>query len=229
MPNNYSVQVNGTKLDNSYISESIEDEGYNILSKQVNLSQLVNYKLDNFVSQPNIVILNEEGQQVESSIKDHKIEVGSSHKTAEKYEDIRELLAADIDVLDIAEKWSLFLTDDLQGNRHGFNTLSQYLINGTSLYDMAYSWATSIDITFTSQHTLKNPTFTNTKVTDFEVYGKNAFSCTVYLEKNMRIANGKDKVDVMHDKLYFVYNDTTNDGKDNPTWKLVEMKSVANK
>ena len=103
------------------------------------------------------------------------------------------------------------------------------LENGTSLYDMAYSWATSIDITFTSQHTLKNPTFTNTKVSDFEVYGKDAFSCTVYLEKNMRIANGKDKVDVMHDKLYFVHNDITNDGKDNPTWKLVEMKSVANK
>ena len=37
-------------------------------------------------------------------------------------------LAEEIDVLDIAEKWSLFLTDDLQGGRHGFNNLSKYLI-----------------------------------------------------------------------------------------------------
>ena len=34
--------------------------------------------------------------------------------------------------------------------------------------------------------------------------------------------------EINHDKLYFVYYDDTNDGKDNPTWKLVEMKSVSN-
>ena len=91
---------------------------------------------------------------------------------------------------------------------------------------MAYQWATSIDITFVSNHTLKNPAFTNESVTDFVIYGDNAFSCSVNLEKNMRIANGKDKVDVMHDKLYFVYYDDTDDGKDNGSWKLIDMKSI---
>ena len=45
----------------------------------------------------------------------------------------------------------------------------------------------------------------------------------------MKIANGNDKVDVMHDKLYFVYYDDTDDGKDNPQWKMIEMKAVTEK
>lgn len=227
VPDNYSVKVNGTKLDNSYISDSATNENYNVLAKYVELPKLVNYKLDNFITKPDIIIENSEGKKVDYTIKNHKVEL-TNNKTAGTYDEAKQYLAADLDILDIAQKWSLFLTDDLKGNRHGFNNLTQYLINGTSLYDMAYSWATSIDITFTSVHTLKNPTFTNTKVSDFEIYGENAFTCTVYLEKNMTIANGNDKVDVMHDKLYFVYYDDTDDGKENPTWKLVEMKSLAN-
>ena len=228
VPDNYTVNVNGNKLDNSYVSDSITDEGYQVLTKYVNLPKMVNYKLEKFITEPDIVISDENGSVVDYEIKNHKVELKSLHKTAENYEQAKSMLASEIDVLDIAENWSLFLTDDLKGTRHGFNNLSQYLIKGTALYDMGYSWATSIDITFTSKHTLKNPAFTNTKVSDFEIYGENAFSCVVYLEKNMKIANGNDKVDVMHDKLYFVYYDGTNDGKDNPEWKLVEMKSVAN-
>ena len=226
-PENYSVKINGTKLDNSYVSDAVTNEGYNVLSKYVDLPKLVNYKLDNFISEPKIEILNENGENVEYKISNHKVEL-NSNRAADNYEDAKQYLAEELDILDIAEKWSLFLTDDLIGNRHGFNILTNYLIKDTGLYDMAYSWATSIDITFTSKHTLKNPTFTNTKVSDFEIYGKNAFSCVVYLEKNMTIANGNDKVDIMHDRLYFVYTDDTDDGKDNPTWKLVEMKSVSN-
>ena len=30
----------------------------------------------------------------------------------------------------------------------------------------------------------------------------------------------------MHDKLYFVYYDDTDDGKDNGSWKLIDMKSI---
>ena len=229
VPDNYSVKVNGTRLDEKYISDSITDDNYNVLAKYVDLPKLVNYKLDNFASIPNIVIENENNDQIDYKINNHKVEIINIKQNVNTYEEAKQYLAEDIDVLDIAEKWSLFLTDDLKGNKHGFNVLNQYLINETSLYDMAYKWATSVDITFTSTHKLKDPAFTNTKVSDFEIYGKNAFSCTVYLEKNMTIANGNDKVDVMHDKLYFVYYDDTDDGKDNPRWKWVDMKSVTEK
>ena len=229
VPNNYTVTVNGTKLDEKYISDSVTEENYNLFTKYVDLPKLVNYKLDNFITEPNIQIANEKGENVEFAVKGNKVEINNLHQKYDNFDEAKKYLAADIDPLDIAKKWSLFLTDDLQGNRHGFSVLNQYLVDDTSLYDMAYKWATSVDITFTSKHTLKNPTFTNTKVSDFEVYGKNAFSCTVYLEKNMTIANGNDKVDVMHDKLYFVYYDDTDDGKDNPRWKWIDMKAVTEK
>ena len=73
------------------------------------------------------------------------------------------------------------------------------------------------DITFVSSHRLKNPIFTNEEVKNFIIYNDNAFSCEVYLEKNM-IVSGKDKVDIMHDRLYFIYYE---DG-----YKLVNMESI---
>ena len=49
------------------------------------------------------------------------------------------------------------------------------------------------------------------------VYNENAFNCEVYLEKNMSV-NGKDKVDIMHDYLYFIFYENS--------WKLADMKAV---
>jgi len=80
----------------------------------------------------------------------------------------------------------------------------------------AYNWAHGIDINFTSRHKLKDPTFTNEKLHNFTIYSKDAFSCEIYLEKNM-IVNGKDQLDVMHDYIYFI--------KDNGVWKVVNIKA----
>ena len=87
----------------------------------------------------------------------------------------------------------------------------------SELLKFAYKWATNIDITFISNHTLEKEIFTNEKVENFEVYNENAFSCEVYLEKNMRV-NGKPLQDKMHDKMYFV--------KQEGIWKLVNMESI---
>jgi len=96
------------------------------------------------------------------------------------------------------------------------------------MYKNAYKWATGEDVTFVSKHVLLNPRFSNEKVSNFEIYNSKAFSCEVYLEKNMRIIGFGNKrlTDTLHERLYFVYYDSTKDGKDNPEWKLVNMKSV---
>ena len=85
------------------------------------------------------------------------------------------------------------------------------------MYEMAWGWATQVDITFVSNHRLKNPVFTNEKLENFIIYNDNAFSVEVTLEKNM-IVNGEDKVDKMHDRLYFIYYEGS--------YKLVDMKSI---
>ena len=88
----------------------------------------------------------------------------------------------------------IFLPDDLEGRLHGFYNISKHLIKDSSLYEYAYKWATGEDITFVSSHTLQNPTFTNEKISNFEIYDKNAFSCEVYLEKNMRLKSSGRKM-----------------------------------
>lgn len=230
VPSDYTVEVNGTKLGEEYISNKVANEDYDKFKEYIKLPEMVNYELNNFVNTPDIKIKDSEGNYVESIVKDNKIEIANAYKTASSYEDAKKNLKGDVDILKLAQNWSLFLTDDLRGGtNHGFSLLKPYLIKGSNFYNMAFAWATSVDITFVSSHTLKNPTFTNTSLTDFVIYSDKAFSCSVYLEKNMRIANGNDKVDVMHDKLYFVYYDDTKDGVDNPSWKLIDMKSIVDK
>ena len=230
VPSNYTVEVNGTKLDESYISNKTANDDYDKFKEYVKLPTMVNYELNNFLVTPTIKIKDNKGNEVNSLIKNNKIEIANSYTTASTYEEAKKSLAGDIDILKLAENWSLFLTDDLKGGtQHGFSLLRPYLIKGSSFYQMAYAWATSIDITFVSNHTLKNPAFTNESLKDFVIYNEKAFSCSVYLEKNMKIANGNDKVDIMHDKLYFVYYDDSDDGVDNPSWRLIDMKSIVEK
>ena len=84
-------------------------------------------------------------------------------------------------------------------------------------YNQAYNWSRNVDRTFVSNHRLKNPVFTNEEIKNFIIYNDNAFSCEVYLEKNM-VVSGQDKQDIMHDRLYFIYY---NDG-----YKLVNMEAI---
>ena len=226
VPDNYEVSINGTVLGEENISNTAINESYQKLTEYVKLPNIVTYKVDNLLTKPYIQIKDGDNNGVTYAENGHTIELQNSYITGNSYDEIKDKIVGDLDVLQIAENWSLFLTDDLQGTRHGFNTLRNTLIKGSSFYDMAYAWATSVDITFVSRHTLKNPAFTNTEVKDFVVYNEKAFSCVVSLEKNMKIANGQEKTDKMYDRLYFVYYDDPTDNVKGETWKLVDMKAI---
>ena len=60
--------------------------------------------------------------------------------------------------------------------------------------------------------------FVNTKLSNFKIYSENAFSCEVYLDKNMIIKGGKKLTDTMNERMYFAYYDGS--------WKLVNMQSI---
>ena len=126
-------------------------------------------------------------------------------------------MVAEFDILAFAEKYSLFLTNDLSGSYHGFSQMRNYVIEGTDMYKRIYDWAHGIDITFTSKHTLKNPTFTNEKLSNFVIYSDKAFTVDVTLEKNMRV-KGEDRIMKMNDRLSFVYYEGG--------WKLINMESI---
>jgi hypothetical protein len=86
------------------------------------------------------------------------------------------------------------------------------------MYQKAYNWATQVDVTFTSIHTLDKETFTNPKVSNFTIYNENAFSAEVYLEKNMTLIDRQKRQIVLHEMIYFVYYDGA--------YRVMHMQSV---
>lgn len=208
VPSSYNVKIND--IDATLTSEEkIADfeDGYEYAS----IPKINKYEIHNLTKIPDIKITYNNEQ-----VKFEKNNIIDLSKNFNKYDSLKDA-NIDFDVLKFAENWSLFLTNDLSGAMHGLDTITKDLINKTKLYNHAYKWATNVDITFTSKHQLKNPVFTNEKISNIIVYNDSSFSCDVYLEKNM-IVVGKDKIDKFNSTLYFI--------KYNNEWKVINMKGV---
>lgn len=130
-------------------------------------------------------------------------------------------LADEIDVLSVAQSWSLFMSNDLP-----FAEVKPHLIKDSYQYEVARTYATGVDIKFTSQHTLLNPAFSEEKVSNFMWLAENCFSVDISFVKHMQLRTGKKVDDAMNDRFYFVKYDDTDDGVDNPTWKIASMKEI---
>ncbi len=130
-------------------------------------------------------------------------------------------IADAVDVMEAAQTWSLFMTTDKT-----FAQLAPYLLRGSYQYEMAYKYAHSIDITFTSIHTLQDPPFTEEAVGNYVRIAENCFSVDIRFVKHMHLSNGMDVDDAMNDRFYFVYYDDTDNGRDDPAWKLAGIKEI---
>ena len=128
------------------------------------------------------------------------------------------------DVLFMAEQWSLFMTNDLE-----FKELEKYLVKGSSQHAKAYKYNNSIDKTFTSLHDLLDPPFTEESVKNFLRYTDDCFSVDIHFVKHMYLVSHQRVDDEMNDRFYFVKYDDTDDGINNPVWKLLEMKEIVDK
>ena len=227
VPNNLKVYVNDKELTEEQIVENVQNEGLAQISKYVEIPYIVKYEVTELLKKPNVKILDENGNEVKYTEEGNTISKDLDFMIAENEEEAKQKIKGYIDVLKVAKDWSLYLTDDLSGRLHGYYNISEYLIDDSDIEKFAYSWATGVDITFVSSHTLLNPIFTNEKISNFEIYNENAFSCEVYLQKNLKLKSGGKVIeDKMNERMYFAYYDETDDGKDNPEWKLVNMQSV---
>lgn len=130
-------------------------------------------------------------------------------------------ISEQVNVLQIAQNWSMFMTDDLP-----FAQLKADLIAGSYQYNVALKYATGEDIKFTSRHTLANPAFTENLVTNFTWITEDCFSVDISFVKHMRLYYGAMVDDPMNDRFYFVRYDDTDNGADDPAWKLASMKEI---
>ena len=211
VPSNYEVLLNDSILSGG---EKTQISGFLDGYDYAKIPVVYKYEINNLTKKPKIVI-KENGKEIDFKY-GNNIDLSNNYKT---YNSLSEA-GVNFDVMKFSENWSLYLTNDLTGPLHGLNNITPYLIKDTSMYKKAYQWGNSIDVTFTSKHTLKNPPFTNESVSNVIVYNDNAVSCDVKLDKNMIVA-GKTKVDTFNSTIYLI--------KYNSEWKVINIKGVTNK
>lgn len=215
---NYKVTINGIEISKDDLKESskIEElaEGYNYIT----LPKLNHYKVTGLTVKPKVEVLDASGKKVDVEFKDNTYTAGSYTKV-DSMEEANKLLANPCDPLTFAETWSMFMTAeyDTEPGR-GLYKVAPYLIEGTKMYTKAKNWATNVDITFTSVHTLDKDAFTGEKVSNIVVYNENAFSADVYLEKNMTLSDRQKRQDVLNERIYFIYYDGA--------YRVIAMKSL---
>lgn len=213
---NYDLYINDIKVSDDDLLSKEEIKEYSEVYDKVDLPYENHYKITNLTKKPKIKVMNGNNEVKVTNEKSTYYGV-SYFKTDDKDAAFAKLTNKDYDPLTFAKNWSLFLTADLPGERYELYTLTPNLVEGTALYKRAYSWATNVDITFTSMHTLDKDTFTNVKMNGFTVYNENAFSVDIYLEKNMTLVNGEKRVDTLNDTFYYAYIDGA--------YRLITMKS----
>lgn len=213
---NYDLYINDIKVSDDDLLSKEEIKEYSEVYNKVDLPYENHYKITNLTKKPKIKVMSGNNEVKVTNEKSTYYGV-SYFKTDDKDAAFAKLTNKDYDPLTFAKNWSLFLTADLPGERYGLYTLTPNLVEGTALYKRAYSWATNVDITFTSMHTLDKDTFTNVKMNGFTVYNENAFSVDIYLEKNMTLVNGEKRVDTLNDTFYYAYIDGA--------YRLITMKS----
>ncbi len=217
IPSNTKAYVNGILVTEEEKIQKEENTALEEVAKYTDIPYNVMYEIKGLHKKPEIKVINENNQEVIYDMTDNMVLKEVEYVKIKTQEEAAKQIENIPDILKVAEDWSLYLTDDLGGTLHGYHTIKNYIMEDSELFKFAYKWATNIDITFISNHTLEKEIFTNEKVENFEVYNKNAFSCEVYLEKNMRV-NGKPLQDKLHDKMYFVNQEGV--------WKLVNMEAI---
>ncbi len=216
----YAVTVSGKEVPAEAISATENKDYAPLKDYAVNLPRVCTYDIAVLEENALIEVWNEKGEQVTLAEGATEYDLlsamgGEAEVPAE--------ISEEIDLLQVAHDWSLFMSNDL-----AFSEISKYMIKNSYQYEVARKYATGADITYTSPHSLRTPPFTEDLVTNFQWISENSFSVDISFVKHMVLEVGTRVDDPMNDRFYFVKYDTTDDGKDNPTWKMISMKEIVN-
>jgi hypothetical protein len=187
--------------------------GFEYAAQFVDVPEAVTYHLTGLMSEPVVSATDFEGQAIELT------QAGTSFSAASLSTPNRTASQLPIDPLQFAENWSLLMTNDLGS---GISGVSGYLIPGSEMYDQAYAFVNSVDITFVWSHSFTG--FSDESVTNCIMYNDKLFSCDVRCTKNMTLSSGEFRPDVFANTMIFAYVD--NSSVPTPGWYLVNMQAI---
>ena len=217
VPEGFSLFLDGAPAVNLDPVSEITLPDFQYVADYVDAPKGKVYELSNVYYEPNFTAANNGGETLAF---EKQIDGGYSVKAEYSASPEAKALADSVcDPMEIAKLWSKFMTDDVGGASHGLATVRTgcKLLQGTNLYDLATKWASNVDITFVSGHTLDG--WSNESVDNYVQYNQNLFSCDVYVEKNMTISRGLGpRTDVFSNRMFF--------GNVNGTWYLLDMVTL---
>ena len=211
-PADYTVLLEGKAVAEQAVKYAVAEE-YALLENLVHeLPTQVHYEIA--ILKENAAIAVTDGQGNPVSLEQGATELDLTTPLP-KQDTVPQEIADQIDVLQVAQHWSLFMSND-----RSFTEMAKEMDPDSYQYEVAKKYSTSIDKQFFASHTLLSPAFTENKVGNFTQITPDAFSVEVSFIKHMRLNNGGKVVkDAMNDVFYFVRNE---DG-----WRLAALKEVA--
>lgn len=224
---NQKVYINDIEVSDQYMTEQPKQKAeFAYLYEYVDMPKEVTYHVKGIYNESEIKVIDQNGQEVDCAI-DGNI-VDATKVSMQQLDTIPEEIASEVDPLAVAKVWSLFTTRDLNGPNYGLDQVRQYFIKDSYYWEKLKEYACGIDITLVSNHNSQNTTFKDEYVTDYCAYSQDCFSCRIHFEKHMLLTIGKDQVDTTDSRFYFVKIDDSDDGVDNPTWKVADIQAVVN-
>ena len=192
----YSVEVDGAPVPKQAVTREANPDYRHFAEYVKDLPQVCTYSVAVLKEDAKITVDDGQGKPV-------KLEKGHGPykflKSGKTLDEIPREVSSQIDVLKVAQDWSLFMSNDM-----AFSRIKSYLIPSSYQYDAAQKYASGADITYTSEHTLANPAFTGNKVGNFCRITDNCFSVDISFVK---------------------YNDPS-DSRKEAVWKLAGMEEI---
>lgn len=215
----HQIFINDKPVTEQYLISSNEIPEYKYLYEYVYMPRINEYRVENIYGQPDIKILDENGNELE--YEDNGGYVDTSEYLTEKSDTVPDDISKEIDVLLSAKTWSLFTTRDLTGPQYGLEQVRQYFIRDSYYWNKLEEYANGIDITLVSDHNPATTYFTGEQVRDFIRYNDECFSARVIFGKHMYLKSGKLQDDYTDSTFYFVKDD---EGK----WKIADIQAYTN-
>ena len=214
-PEGCSVTVNGIPVSSDYLTGEKKDlELFANAKEYIDIPSVQEYKIPALSKEPEVSITDENGKNVDFT-QDGTTYEAAFGSESEIPDDMKET------ALNIAETWSLFNTVDLSGPSYGLETVRQYLIPDSYYDGLAKQWATSVDITFTSPHTLEDPKFKNVEVSQYRRITDDCFSVRISFDKPMHLTRtGEIVMDHTDSEYLFVRYEAS--------WRMVDMIAATN-
>jgi len=210
----FKLLIDGKEYSgNASSSSAITD--FNYIAPYTKVPKMLCYSFEDLAFEPEFSAKNNGGEDINLTQKNNVFTAEIKYAATNE---AKSIIEANLDPLAMAQLWSKFMTDDVEGTWHGFDNVVEgcKLQEGTSLYKQAKSWSRGVDIKFVSVHTLNG--FSNSKVDNYIKYNDNLYSCDVYTEKNLHLKTGKDRIDIFSNRMFF--------GKVDGYWYLLDMLSI---